>query len=257
MATFTKTLVRALAALCLSLSPGEGYEFLANCVPGDIVKDLAQTQGKVGLYVMALQKIVPLYGNLKLMAEGPGDECGEAATLVNVNQIRPQEIVTKFTNMTEVGALQSLKTAVSNRSYLYVFKNKNYREYHAIADCVPGPIVKGLNQTGGRIALYTVALTTILPGLFGDLLFLGEGNNSECINMMNNINEGNDPHRHENVMKDVKAKKSKFGMKEIGVLQGLKLAEDNMSYLYVFKNKMWNNTWSVMLPGLKDYGVAI
>jgi len=35
----------------------------------------------------------------------------------------------------------------------------------------------------------------------------------------------------------------------------MKLADENKSYLYVFKNKMWNSTWEVMLPNLQTYGL--
>merc|ERR1740121_1103939 len=184
------------------------------------------------------------------MAQGPGGECGSAANLVNTNMIKPGDILTKFTNMSQIGALQGLKVGEHNKSYLYVFKSLAFREYAVIADCVPGSIVGGLSQTGGRIALYTMALTTILPGLFGDLLFLGQGNNSACVNMMNTINEGN-----KSVVDINKKFKNSFGMREIGVLQGLNLADGNKSYIYVFKNKMWNSTWGVMLPNLQNYGV--
>lgn len=253
MATLTKTLMRALAVFCLSLSPTEGYDFVANCVPGGVVKSLGATDGKVGLYVMALQTIMPtLYGNLKLMAVGPGGECGRAANLVNLNLLRPPDILTKFPNMTEVGVVQSLQKAQTKRSYLYVFKNKAFTEYGVIADCVPGGVVKSLSATGGRIALYTMALTTILPGIVGNLLYLGEGNNSACIKMMNTINMGN-----KSVVASVKGKKSLFGMKEVGVMQGLQLAQNNKSYIYVFRNKMWNGTWDVMIPNLQHYGASV
>jgi len=252
MAASGKILLRALT-LCLALSPGEGYEFKANCVPGGVVKSLGATDGKVGLYVLALQQIMPtMYGNLKLMAQGPGGECGRAANLVNLNQIQPGDILTKFTNMTEVGAIQALNKAVANKSYLYVFKSKNFREYSVIADCVPGGIVGGLSQTGGRVALYTMALTTILPGIFGNLQYLGQGNNSACMTMMNAINEGN-----KTVVDINKKNVASFGMKEIGVLQGLQVADNTTSYIYVFTNKMWNSSWKVMLPNLQSYGIPV
>lgn len=247
-----KTLLRALA-LCLTVSPGAGYEYVANCVPGTVVKTLKATDGKIGLYVMALQKLMPtLYGNLLLMAQGPGRECGRAASLVNLNQLQPDNILTKFTNMSKVSAIQSLNKAVSNKSYLYVFKNKAFKSYSIIADCVPGGVVGGLSQTGGRVALYTMALKTILPGLFGDLMYLGQGNNSVCINMMNAINEGN-----KSVVSINKKNVGSFGMQEVGVLQGMNLANNSKSYIYVFKNKMWNKTWDVMLPNLQSYGIPV
>lgn len=252
MAASGMILLRALI-LCLALSPGEGYGFVANCVPGVVVKSLGATDGKVGLYVLALQQIMPtIYGNLKLMAKGPHGQCLGAANTVNLNQIQPGEILTKFTNMTKVDAIQALNKAVANKSYLYVFTSKDFREYSVIADCVPGGIVGGLSQTGGRIALYTMALTTILPGLYGNLQYLGQGNNSACINMMNAINEGN-----KTVVDINKKNVASFGMKEVGVLQGLNVADNNMSYIYVFKNKMWNSSWQIMLPNLQSYGIPV
>jgi len=252
MAASGKSFLHALA-LCLAVSPGEGYEFAANCVPGGVVSTLGATDGKIALYVLALQKIMPtIYGNLVFMAEGPGGECDRAANLVNTNLIHPDNILTKFTNMSQVGAIQGLNKAVPNKSYLYVFKSKNFREYSVIADCVPGGIVGGLSQTGGRVALYTMALTTILPGIFGNLQYLGQGNNSACMTMMNAINEGN-----KTVVDINKKNVASFGMKEIGVLQGLQVADNTTSYIYVFKNKMWNSSWKVMLPNLQSYGIPV
>eukprot|EP00930_Biecheleria_cincta_P086521 TRINITY_DN757_c0_g1_i1.p1 TRINITY_DN757_c0_g1~~TRINITY_DN757_c0_g1_i1.p1 ORF type:complete len:258 (+),score=38.42 TRINITY_DN757_c0_g1_i1:74-847(+) len=249
----TVVMKHSLYALVISLAipGGASYEFAGNCVPGSIVAGLNQTGGRIGLYTMALQTIMPIYGNLALMAQGPNDQCSTAANAINLNLVKPKDIKKHFTGMKEIGALQSLK--VGNKSglvsYLYVFKAKTFIEYSEIADCVPGPIVKGLNQTGGRIALYSMALRTILPDLFGDLVYLGQGNTAACLDMMNHINMGNIS------ISKMKKDAIKLGLKQIGILQGLKLAEDDKSYLYVFKNKMWNKTWEVMLPNLQSYGL--
>eukprot|EP00930_Biecheleria_cincta_P086525 TRINITY_DN757_c0_g1_i5.p1 TRINITY_DN757_c0_g1~~TRINITY_DN757_c0_g1_i5.p1 ORF type:complete len:269 (+),score=32.92 TRINITY_DN757_c0_g1_i5:62-868(+) len=244
-----KVLLPALTLFLLALT-GTSYKYAANCVSGTIVKGLEQTQGRIGLYVMALQTLLPVYGNLYLMAEGPAEQCGAAMNAINANLlIEPMDIFKHYENMTQVGALQSLQKGNIDKGYLYVFRSKAYPEYDYIADCVPGPIVKGLSQTGGRIALYTMALTTILPGLFGDLMYLGEGNNSACIDMMNSINTGNKS------IVDIPKFKKKMGMKEVGILQGLKVADNHKSYIYVFKNKMWNTTEQIMIPGMKTYGL--
>eukprot|EP00930_Biecheleria_cincta_P044124 TRINITY_DN3027_c0_g1_i2.p1 TRINITY_DN3027_c0_g1~~TRINITY_DN3027_c0_g1_i2.p1 ORF type:complete len:255 (-),score=33.64 TRINITY_DN3027_c0_g1_i2:35-799(-) len=251
MFVFRKVFLRALilfSAVPLNIS----YRYVANCVPGGVVQSLQQTQGKIGLYVLALQTIMPtLYGNLMLMTEGPTTECQDAANLVNSNQIFPEHILQHYPKMSQLGAIKGLQEANISKSYLYVFKNKAYTEYAIIADCVPGPIVGGLDQTGGRVALYTMALKTILPGLFGDLLYIGEGKNPGCIEMMNAINMGNKTI----VTTDKKTAPKSFGMREMGVLQGLKQADNEQSYIYVFKNKMWNSTWQVMIPDLKHYGI--
>lgn len=235
--------------LCLAVLPGLSYKYAGNCVPGTIVAGMEQTSGKIGLYVLALHKLLPIYGNLALMAEGPDDQCQIAADAVNVNQAKPAEILTKFLDMKQLGAVQALNKAVVNRSYLYVFRSKAYAEYATIADCVPGPIVGGLSQTGGRIALYSIALKTILPGIFGDLIYLGSGNASSCMDMMNKINQGN------RSVLDSKQETEGSGMKEVGIIKGLNVAANETSYLYVFKNKMWNGTWNVMLPSLQHYGL--
>eukprot|EP00930_Biecheleria_cincta_P086523 TRINITY_DN757_c0_g1_i3.p1 TRINITY_DN757_c0_g1~~TRINITY_DN757_c0_g1_i3.p1 ORF type:complete len:276 (+),score=35.85 TRINITY_DN757_c0_g1_i3:63-890(+) len=249
MALFKKALLSAVT-LFLVLFTGTGYKYAANCVSGTVVKGLKQTQGRIGLYVMALQTLMPIYGNLVLMAQGPRPQCRTAANVINLNLLNePMDVFKHFENMTQIGALQSLQEGDKTKGYLYVFRSKAYTEYNWIADCVPGPIVKGLKQTGGRIALYTMALTTILPGLFGDLVYLGEGNNSACIDMMNSINMGN------NSVLSVSKVKKNIGMKEIGVLQGLQVADKDKSYIYVFKNKMWNSTNNIMIPGLKEYGL--
>eukprot|EP00930_Biecheleria_cincta_P086524 TRINITY_DN757_c0_g1_i4.p1 TRINITY_DN757_c0_g1~~TRINITY_DN757_c0_g1_i4.p1 ORF type:complete len:276 (+),score=43.72 TRINITY_DN757_c0_g1_i4:58-885(+) len=249
MALFKKALLSAVT-LFLVVFTGTGYKYAANCVSGTIVKELKQTQGRIGLYVMALQTLMPIYGNLVLMAQGPAPQCGTAANAINLNLLNePMDVFKHFKNMTQIGALQSLQKGNIHKGYLYVFRSKGYAEYNWIADCVPGPIVKGLDQTGGRIALYTMALTTILPGLFGDLVYLGEGNNSACVDMMNSINEGNSS------VVSISKVKNNMGMKQIGVLQGLKVADNHKSYIYVFKNKMWNTTNNIMIPGLKEYGL--
>jgi len=236
--------------ISLALRIGASYEYSGNCVPGGIVAGLNQTGGRIGLYTMALHKIMPIYGNLVLLAEGPGNECGAAANAVNSNQVMPDQILKHYLGMKQLGALQSLKLANKSLSYLYVFKSKLFIDYSEIADCVPGPIVGGMNQTGGRVALYSMALKTILPSLFGDLLFLGQGNSSACTGMMNSINEGN------NSVPKMKAVAGEHGMEEIGVLQGLKLADNDKSYIYVFKNKMWNNSHDIMIPKMESYGLA-
>lgn len=237
--------------ICLAIRSGASYEYAAQCVSGPIVGGLDQTGGRIGLYAIALRTILPVYGNLKWMGKGPNDQCGTAANAINLNLVRYQDIRDHFRNMTQIGALQAMQLADKSgqESYLYVFKSKAFIEYHEIANCVPGGIVKGLSQTGGRIALYTVALQTILPEVFGGLKYLGEGNSSACESSMNTINMGNKS------LVEAKQLIANSGMKEVGVLQGMQLAQENKSYLYVFKNKMWNNTWEVMLPNLQTYGL--
>jgi len=237
--------------ISLAIRIGASYQNIGNCVPGSIVAGLNQTGGRIGLYTMALHKIMPIYGNLLFMAEGPPDQCNAAADAVNLNQVQPDEILNHYLAMKQLGALQSMKVANTTGlvSYLYVFKSKIFIEYSEIADCVPGPIVGGLNQTGGRIALYSMALKTILPDLFGDLLFLGQGDNGACVDMMNKINEGNQ------TVTTMKAVAGELNMQEIGILQALNLANNSKSYIYVFKNKMWNNTHEVMIPDMQSYGL--
>jgi len=247
MKSFSRALVISLA-----IRIGASYEYYGNCVPGPIVAGFNQTGGRIALYTMALHQIMPIYGGLVLMAEGPNLQCGAAANAVNSNQVMPNQVLKHYLDMKQLGTMQSLKQANKSGkvSYLYVFKSKLFVEYSQVADCVPGGVVGSLNQTGGRIALYSMALKTILPNLFGDLLFLGQGNSSACLDMMNGINGGNMTGWR------MKKKVGELGMQEIGVMQGLKLAENNLTYIYVFKNKMWNGTYDVMIPKMSSYGLA-
>jgi len=236
--------------ISLAIRIAASYEYIGNCVPGGIVRGFNKTGGRIGLYTMALTTIMPIYGNLMLMAQGPSDQCNAAANAVNLNQVHPSKVLNHYIAMKQIGVLQSMKAADTKTSYLYVFKSKLFIEYSEIADCVPGPIVRGMNLTGGRIALYSMVLKTILPGIFGDLLFLGQGNTSACMDMMNKINEGNQ------TLKQMKNLSITLDMKEIGIMQGLNAAEDDKDYIYVFKNKMWNSTNGVMIPNMTSYGLA-
>lgn len=58
---------------------------------------------------------------------------------------------------------------------------------------------------------------------------------------MNAINTGNT-----SMLELLKDKTSGLAISEVGILNGLKNASTGTSYLYVFKNKMWNGTWDVM-----------
>eukprot|EP00441_Pelagodinium_beii_P044818 CAMPEP_0197621000 /NCGR_PEP_ID=MMETSP1338-20131121/1665_1 /TAXON_ID=43686 ORGANISM="Pelagodinium beii, Strain RCC1491" /NCGR_SAMPLE_ID=MMETSP1338 /ASSEMBLY_ACC=CAM_ASM_000754 /LENGTH=225 /DNA_ID=CAMNT_0043190319 /DNA_START=125 /DNA_END=802 /DNA_ORIENTATION=+ len=213
---------------------------IANCVPGPMMNIV----GRPALYTAVLKILMPtIYGDMKFMATGKESECMAAANAVNSNQLLAESdlaatITTDF-NVTELGMVKSMDPYDNTSAYLYVFANEAYRDYEYIANCVPGGVVSSLEQTAGKPALYTVALQTILPSLMGDLQYLGEG---PCGRVMNKINEGNT-----SVLPLLKDHDPEFeGMDELGILQGLDTADNKSSYLYVFKNKMWNETWGVM-----------
>jgi len=227
-----------------------GYKYMANCVPGSIAASLEQTKGLIIGYTKALQTILPdAYGSMVLLAAGPSVSCGAASTDINSNLVQPSDI-TKMTayypDMHEVGILKGIKKANVNISYLYVFENKYQVDYEYIANCVPGSVAGSLNQTKGLIIGYTKALQTILPSLYKEMKYMGVTKSavvSECQAAMDHINKGNASVL--GMLKDGKW----AGMKEVGLLKGLKVANENRSYLYVFNNGMWNGTWGTMSNG--------
>jgi len=231
----------------LLLVPCAGYKYVANCVPGEIAGSLNQTKGLIIGYVKALQTILPdIYGDMKLMAVGDSASCGLASTDINSNFVTPDQILKlpkTYPNMHEVGILKGIKKANFTKSYLYVFTNKYEVDYSMIANCVPGSVAATLNQTKGLIIAYTKALQTILPSLYGDMKYLGVGESDGCIDAMNAINQGN------HSVYDLLKKGTYDTMSEVGILKGLKKANENKSYLYVFNNGMWNGTWNIMSAG--------
>mmetsp|Transcript_51300 Transcript_51300/g.92423 ORF Transcript_51300/g.92423 Transcript_51300/m.92423 type:complete len:238 (-) Transcript_51300:454-1167(-) len=224
-------------AFAASLTPSFSYYLVANCVPGSIVASLNQTQGRVGLYTKALQTILPsTYGDLKLLAKGTN--CMSAASAVNSNSIILGGVLDNY-KMENVGLFEALTLANVTEDYLYVFETKGFVPMQSIADCVPGDVVASLNQTKGFIVLYTKALQQILPGIFGDLKFLGVAPNaSACNSVQNMINTG----RSDNATYLSQLKNGTLGLKEVAAWDFLKKGDGNFTYMYVFDNVMWNKT---------------
>jgi len=222
-----------------------GYKMIANCVPGPMM-DIV---GRPALYTKVLQILMPsIYSDLKLIAAGDDDTCMSAANSVNSNSVLYGDVTsTEYPSgsgkkMTELGIMKSMEPYDNTTSYLFIFENKEFQDYTYIANSVPGDVVSSLEQTAGKPALYTVALQTILPSLLGDLQYLGETEIADDSHQaMNAINTGNT-----SMLELLKDKTSGLAISEVGILNGLKNASIGSSYLYIFKNKMWNGTWDVM-----------
>jgi len=229
-----------IARACMLLSLGScavAYKMIANCVPGPMMEIV----GRPALYTIVLKTLMPtIYGDMKLMAFGEHDPCFEAANSINDNSVLIGDVIDKY-GMQNLGVIKATGTYDNKSFYLYVFENEEFEDHEYIADCVPGDIVSTLSFTEGKIALYTVALQTILPSLFGDLKFLGTGPNADCMSGMNAINGGN-----ESIVQMMKDKESGLDITQVGILKGMQVADNTSSYLYVFANKMWNTTWNVM-----------
>jgi len=213
------------------------YKMIANCVPGPMMEIV----GRPALYTIVLKTLMPtIYGDMKLMAVGEHDPCFQAANSLNENSVLLDDVLDKYP-MENLGLVQATGTYDNKSYYLYAFENLEWEDHEYIADCVPGDIVSTLSFTEGKIALYTVALQTILPSLFGDLQFLGTGPNADCLTGMNLINEGN-----ESIVEMMKDKTSDLDITQVGILKGMQVADNTSSYLYVFKNAMWNLTYNIM-----------
>mmetsp|Transcript_91719 Transcript_91719/g.163243 ORF Transcript_91719/g.163243 Transcript_91719/m.163243 type:complete len:248 (-) Transcript_91719:40-783(-) len=234
MARSARTLL-ALALLVVGCDAA--YKRIANCVPGPMM-DIV---GRPALYTKVLEVLMPgLYGDLKLLSKGEEGDCMDAANAINSNSILMENVNSVY-HMEELGVLKSMEVYDNTTSYLYVFDNAQFQDFHYIGNCVPGGVVGTLNQTGGRIALYTVALQTILPSLLGDLKFLGSGNTEDCLAAQNAINTGN-----ETMLELLKDKTSDLDINQVGIIKGLDIADNMSNYLFVFENAMWNHTWNVM-----------
>jgi len=229
-----------IARACLLLSLGSwavAFKMIANCVPGPMMEII----GRPAMYTIVLKTLIPsIYGDMKLMAIGEEGPCFASANGINDNSVLVDDVLDKF-GMQNLGLMKATGTYDNKSFYLYVFENLEFEDHEYIADCVPGDVVGTLSFTEGKIALYTVALQTILPSLFGDLKFLGTGPNADCLTGMNAINGGN-----ESIVEMMKDKESGLDISQVGILKGMKVADNTSSYLYVFANKMWNTTWNVM-----------
>eukprot|EP00933_Yihiella_yeosuensis_P051024 TRINITY_DN48852_c0_g1_i1.p1 TRINITY_DN48852_c0_g1~~TRINITY_DN48852_c0_g1_i1.p1 ORF type:complete len:247 (+),score=40.71 TRINITY_DN48852_c0_g1_i1:51-791(+) len=107
--------------------------------------------------------------------------------------------------------------------------------YKYMADCVPGSIVGSLNQTGGRIGAYTVALQILLP-FYKDLKVLAAGPGADCLAAANAVNT-NLVLSREGGIKEVLHMFPE--MHEVGIFGVMKKASALKSYLYVFDLKSW------------------
>jgi hypothetical protein len=265
--------------VCITCSPVLSYQQVATCVAGEAIAHNHDSNGVIGEYASSLAKVTSYFGDLNLMAAGPIDQCNAAANAVNVNyypnkdSLRPNalpefdtvfsqaKLLIDYEGLKEVSTKDALNTADPGSAYLFVYQHKNFHSYDVIADCVPGDVVAGLEQSGGLTAGYTVALQTIMPTLFGDLSFLGRTKYAgHCLDVMNMINtastnitqlkkDGAFDKGDEDGVEELKMKINPFAMlkdPKAAILDAAKKAhllekgDSNYTYLYIFKNKMWN-----------------
>eukprot|EP00933_Yihiella_yeosuensis_P011366 TRINITY_DN118620_c0_g1_i1.p1 TRINITY_DN118620_c0_g1~~TRINITY_DN118620_c0_g1_i1.p1 ORF type:complete len:276 (-),score=29.58 TRINITY_DN118620_c0_g1_i1:174-905(-) len=209
------------------------YKQIANCVPGDIIRGQEETDGKVVHYTKALQAVLPnIYGDLALLAESDTGTCLTAADLVNTNKVTSETVMTKVPELVGLNYTTADKQAALNKGYLYIFSNKNFKEHKFVAHCVPGGIVGSLPNTKGTIALYSMALRTMLPTMIGKLAYLAKGQADVCITAAEKVNDG--------LFSPQDLKDGKMKLDAVGMAEGLKKADDKYSYLYVTENKLWD-----------------
>ncbi|CAE8583684.1 unnamed protein product [Polarella glacialis] len=217
-----------IAALCVSSA--DGYAYSANCVPGVTVKGLLSTYGAVGPYAKALQVMLPgLYGNLTLLAVGAGTGCLDAQSALNENTVRPDEVEAKY-GMQALSPEHALQQADIQNNYLYVFETSNFRTTSFSSVCIAGLDIAG----GGGISLFAVTLQKTTPTLYGQLEYIGKSETaSECTQASNMINA--------NAAAPSLLRHDQFpGVSELGNLEGLQRGNFSRTYLYVFRNQMWN-----------------
>jgi hypothetical protein len=251
--------MKVLLALALQSLPVLSYKQLATCIPGTSVAGQEETQGLIGPYAQALQKMIPSYGDVNMIAVGTVDQCLAAANAVNTNVYPSKEqlrvsafpdydaafptpkLLVDHPDLTEVPLKTAFQKADPEKSYLYVFQSNDFVEHEVLADCVPGGVVNSLNQSMGMIGLYTIALQTILPNLFGDLKFLGKTKVAgACMALADRLNSGNA------TLSDLKKEGAFKGdvnesVKEVNILGVLKKGDENYTYMYVMQNKMWDD----------------
>jgi len=224
-----RLLTKRLLGLLLA-APVLGFEKLADCVPGGIVGSLKQTEGKVGFYTKALQQLLPKsLGGLALLASGPLDECDAAADAINLNKVELTAVGDSFPEMQSVNMSEAFDIADKERAYLYVFHNMGYVPH--LADCVPGSVVRSLDKTEGTVFSYVAVLKVVMPGVYGDYIYIGKGSSSSCLKAMNAINTAA-PDAYDDL------KKGGYDMTEMSVVDSLAKADDDETYLYVLHNQM-------------------
>eukprot|EP00933_Yihiella_yeosuensis_P031035 TRINITY_DN2458_c0_g2_i1.p1 TRINITY_DN2458_c0_g2~~TRINITY_DN2458_c0_g2_i1.p1 ORF type:complete len:248 (+),score=47.35 TRINITY_DN2458_c0_g2_i1:71-814(+) len=242
MAKLTMKLLHCLVFLG-ALQPVASYHYVGDCVPGGIVAGLSQTKGLIGLYTVALQRILPFIKDLKLLAAGPNNECLAAADSVNSNAIMSEEghvkgVLKKFPEMKEVGLGGVLKKGNVSQSYLYVFDLKSWGAHEYLGRCIPGVVVKNLNVTEGKLGPYSEALQLTAESVYGKLMATASTDSfPECEHIIAKINAGNSTLRNK-IIHEKLDNVTAITPKEREKMT----ANENKTYMFVFKNKAWNTT---------------
>jgi len=265
-------MARAAVLLSAVLTPAMAYYHVAAAVNGDVVMEAGNlTGGKVGTYTVLLQVLNPGYGDMKLLVECCGAAmplAGEIAAKINTNayegdveaQIR-KEYVDSPGLCTAPGPIEALaKEGDTKCSYMYSFKNRDWRKYEYTAQCIPSDVcaVDVVGATKGLKGLYPVVIQILNPNA-GDMQYAGLGPIGACLEGMNMVNTANlSQFKHvEPMMIDIFGTKIPIGQKESIKVKGMKqlgLGEmfskcENRSdtgMLYVFKNHFWINQQHAM-----------
>eukprot|EP00931_Biecheleriopsis_adriatica_P041943 TRINITY_DN23913_c0_g1_i1.p1 TRINITY_DN23913_c0_g1~~TRINITY_DN23913_c0_g1_i1.p1 ORF type:complete len:522 (-),score=125.11 TRINITY_DN23913_c0_g1_i1:21-1586(-) len=121
----------------------KNHLFFANCVFGDVVASTGQYNrtlgGKVAAYAQVLQGLMPVYADLKLIAQGNQSSCIRAANEINVgNQTYFWQMKSgkgdEAKSMREVGLVAAQRKADLRSSYLYVFYNRNWNRTWGVTE---------------------------------------------------------------------------------------------------------------------------
>lgn len=244
-----------------------GYVRMATAVGGDVVLGAGNlTQGgKVGLYTVLLQVLNPNFGDLQQLLQCCGKSAAfasEIATLVNTNAITGD--IEKTIGERYVGNGKCEDPGISalmdkgnpTCSYLYTFKNKDFKDYSYTSMCVPSDVcsVDVAGASKGMKLGYEMVLK-VLNRNMGELEYAGEGPLQNCYDGMNMVNLANQSFKHIEqkfiqITKGVKipiGKEEKIsfnGMKQLGFLKMMEKCEPrpDTGVLYVFKNKFWSES---------------
>eukprot|EP00931_Biecheleriopsis_adriatica_P038999 TRINITY_DN22305_c0_g2_i1.p1 TRINITY_DN22305_c0_g2~~TRINITY_DN22305_c0_g2_i1.p1 ORF type:complete len:331 (-),score=81.79 TRINITY_DN22305_c0_g2_i1:123-1115(-) len=123
------------------------YEYMATCIPGGVVgfDVLNITKGAIGAYTVVLQALMHNYGDLMYL--GKSDTAAECFVpqdkLNSGNSTALQGLKKKQYNVSEVSMFGSVGTGDPNKTYLFVFTNK---DWNASWGMFGQPIISGAQE---------------------------------------------------------------------------------------------------------------
>lgn len=107
------------------------YEYMATCVPGGVVgfNVLNLTKGVIGAYTIVLQALMHNFGDLMFLGSSyTAGECFVPQDAINTGNSTALNGLKKkqYPNVKDVNMFGSVGTGDPNRTYLYVFVNKDW-----------------------------------------------------------------------------------------------------------------------------------